>query len=111
MTLLASCGGNGSKKQLTIVPTPGAIGSASLQWIAPTENEDGSPLTDLAGFTVYVGTASGLYTHEHRIENPSISVYLVEQLDSGSEYFFVVTAFNAADHESDFSNEVSKSIE
>ena len=27
----------------------------TLTWTSPTENEDGSPLTDLAGYHVYVG--------------------------------------------------------
>jgi hypothetical protein len=30
-------------------------GTFTLTWTSPTENEDGSPLTDLAGYHVYVG--------------------------------------------------------
>lgn len=109
--MLASCGGNGNRKPLSIVPTPGAVGAATLQWVAPTENEDGSVITDLAGFNIYYGIAAGLYTESIQIDNPSVSVFVVEQLDPGTTYFFAVTAVNAAQVESQFSNEVSKIIE
>ena len=38
-----------------------ALGSISLSWSAPTENEDGSALVDLAGFRIYWGTAPDEY--------------------------------------------------
>ena len=31
--------------------------------VAPSINEDGTPLTDLAGYKIYYGTASGNYTN------------------------------------------------
>lgn len=33
----------------------------SLEWIAPTTNADATPLTDLALYRVYVGTAAGVF--------------------------------------------------
>ncbi len=36
-------------------------GTATLSWTPPTQNTDGSPLTDLAGYRVYWGTSSGNY--------------------------------------------------
>lgn len=111
LTLLASCGGNGNGRSQNLIFMPGAVGATTLSWIIPTEREDDSPLTNLAGFNVYVGIASGLYSETIRIENPSINVYVVERLDSGTIYYFAVTAFDSDDLESDFSNEVSKAIE
>jgi hypothetical protein len=40
------------------VRSGGKTGSVSLQWIAPTQNEDGSALTDLAGYRIYSGLAA-----------------------------------------------------
>ncbi|MDH3432879.1 MAG: putative Ig domain-containing protein, partial [Gammaproteobacteria bacterium] len=37
------------------------LGSVTLSWIAPTQNEDGTALTDLAGYKIYWGTTSGSY--------------------------------------------------
>ena len=33
-----------------------ALGSATLSWTAPTQNTDGSPPTNLAGYRIYWGT-------------------------------------------------------
>lgn len=109
--LIAACGSNGNGRTTTPTQIPGAVGAATLSWEIPIENEDGSPLTDLAGYNIYFGLASGLYTNEIRIDNPSISIYVVESLDPGETYYFAVTAFNENDVESIFSNEVSKTAE
>ncbi len=111
VTLLVSCGGNGNGKQLSVRGVPGSVGAAELSWLIPTQRVDHSPLTNLAGFNVYFGIAPGLYTDTIRIDNPSVNIYLVEQLDPGTTYFFAVTAFDADAIESDFSNEVSKAID
>jgi len=34
-------------------------GTALLSWTAPTENSDGSPLTDLAGYKIHYGSSHG----------------------------------------------------
>ena len=34
--------------------------SVSLRWDAPTTSTDDTPLTDLAGFNIYQGTATGV---------------------------------------------------
>jgi hypothetical protein len=86
--------------------TVGAVGNGSveLSWLAPTENDDGSPLTDLAGYKLYWGTAPGEYTDSVIIENPSVVTYLVDNLVPNT-YYFVATAVNAAGEESDYSAE------
>ncbi|HEU4366898.1 MAG TPA: Calx-beta domain-containing protein [Methylomirabilota bacterium] len=42
---------------LSAVPTVGHAGFLRLAWNAPTTNADGSPLRDLQGYRVYVGTS------------------------------------------------------
>lgn len=89
---------------------PGAnSGAVVLSWTAPTENEDGSPLTDLAGYRLYWGREPGVYPNSVTIDNPGVTIYVVEDLASGT-YEFVATAFNAAGTESRFSNPAIKTV-
>ncbi len=81
-------------------------GSISLFWEAPSTNEDGTPLDDLAGYKIYYGTVSGTYTQS--IDIGKTTSYTISGLDDGRTYYFVVTAYNAAQIESGYSNEVRK---
>jgi hypothetical protein len=86
-----------------------ATGSASLTWNPPTQNTDGSPLTDLAGYRVYWGTSQGNYSNAVTVNNPGLSTYVVDQLTPAT-WYFTVTALNAAGVESGFSNVASKQV-
>jgi len=86
-----------------------ATASTTLSWTAPTRNDDGSMLSDLAGYKIYYGRSSGNYSNEIRITNPSITTYVVDNL-SADTYFFSATAFNAAGTESRFSTEIVKAV-
>ena len=52
---------------LAVPVAVGAVGpvyspaTCKLTWTAPTKNADGTPLTDLAAYRMYIGTASGVY--------------------------------------------------
>jgi hypothetical protein len=72
----------------------------TLQWDANTE-------TDLAGYKVYVGTASRTYGTPFTIGTQT--TYSVTNLQPGT-YYFAVTALNSSGLESDYSNEVSTTI-
>jgi hypothetical protein len=87
-----------------------ATGSATLTWLPPTTNTDGSPLTNLAGFKVYWGTTSGNYSSSTTIMNPGLTRYVVENLTPNT-YYFAVKAVNSAGIESVFSNTASKTIQ
>lgn len=87
-----------------------AFGSATLSWTAPSENTDGSALTDLAGFNIYWGTDPGNYSQSHTLNGTGTLTYVVDNLLAGSTYYFAVTAFNDDDIESSFSNMASKTI-
>lgn len=86
-----------------------ANGSATLSWVPPTQNEDGSALTNLAGYKVHWGTSSGSYTNNVTISNPGITTYMVENLVSGT-YYFATSSFTTSGLTSDFSNEARKTI-
>jgi len=85
------------------------IGTASttLSWTAPTRNEDGSTLSDLAGYKIYYGRSSGSYTDQIRIDNPGVTSYVVDNLTPNT-YYFAATAFNSSGVESRFSTEAIK---
>ena len=85
-------------------------GSATLSWTPPTENTNGSALTDLTGFIVYWGAAPGNYANSVTLANLGLTTYLVENLLSGSTYYFATTAYNSLGQESSYSNEGSKAI-
>src|SRR4029450_4267868 len=80
------------------------LGTATLQWDAPTTNVDGSPLTDLGGFKLHYGTASGNYGASVDVGNQTS--FTVRDLQPGNTYFFVVSAYDISGDQSGFSNEV-----
>ena len=84
--------------------------STTLSWTAPSENEDGTQLMDLAGYKLYWGTNPGVYTNSVVIENPGITTYVVDNLVPGT-YEFVATAFNSAGVESVYSNPATKVLQ
>lgn len=86
-----------------------ANGTVSLNWTAPTQYNDGSMLNDLAGYRVYYGTQSGVYTQQVTIDNPSITSYVIENL-APDTYYFVATSINGAGVESPRSNEATKVV-
>ena len=82
---------------------------ATLDWMPPTENDDGSVLTNLAGYTVYYGTSAGNLTQSVKITNPGLSAYTLSNLASGT-WYFAVTSYSATGVESTRSGVVSASI-
>ena len=93
-----------------IVRTGIGSGSVTLTWQPPTENADGSPLTDLSGYNIYVGASSNSYEYrEIRLDNPGLTAYVVENLEPGT-YYFAATAFNSSRIESALSGEVVRTV-
>jgi hypothetical protein len=82
---------------------------ATLSWIPPTENVDGSPLLDLSGYKIYFGTTQGNYTELVNLANPGLTMYVADTLGSGT-YYFVITAYDSTGNESVYSNVASKTM-
>ena len=79
-------------------------GTASLTWTAPTENEDGSLLTDLAGYRVYLDLSEPVVLAE-----VNGTYVIVDGLKSGLQ-IFKVTALDTSGNESVFSGTAGKNI-
>ena len=86
-----------------------ANGSALLSWTPPTQNTDGSALTDLAGFRLRYGRAASVLDELIEIATPGIATYVVPSLDSGT-WYFTVEAYNAVGQTSAPSSVVSKTV-
>lgn len=80
-----------------IVPVPIA-GSAVVSWIAPRGNTDGTPLVDLAGYTLAYGPAPDRLETSVSLSAVAIS-YRIEGLASGT-WFFSIKAKNSSGTES-----------
>lgn len=85
------------------------IGSATLTWEPPTQNLDGSPLTNLAGYEIRYGRSSSDLSESVVLTNPSLSVYVLENLTSGT-WYFAVASMNTDGIASPLSNVASKTI-
>jgi hypothetical protein len=83
-----------------------ATNSISVSWVPPTQNADGSTLTDLSGYKIHYGTATGQYTDSVAVNTAGVTSYSLESLPKGTVYI-AMTAVNAEGAESDFSQEVS----
>jgi len=107
-----SCIGDGgiSLASLTVMVNPPATGSASLSWLPPDTNTDGTALSDLAGYRIKYGTSPGSYSTQIDLPDPGLADHVLEGL-SPATYYFVITAYNTAGVESDPSNEASKLIQ
>ena len=93
----------------TITVQAVGVGSVTLSWTTPTLNEDGTPLNDLDGYWIYWGTTPGVYPNSVRIDNESLTTYVVDNLVPGT-YEFVATSFNTAGVESSYSNTATKTV-
>ena len=84
-------------------PSPGT-GTATLSWTLNSE-------TGLAGYKIYVGTASSLYNYPGSPFAVGVtSSYTITGLPSGQTYYFAISAYDSSGSESGLSAEVSKSI-
>lgn len=81
---------------------------AVLMWTAPTENTDGTALTNLAGHRVHWGLSAETLSNTAQVDNPSVNTYTVTNLTPSTTYFFGVKAYTTQGAESALSNIVSK---
>lgn len=103
MSLVTSCSGGGGGETANVTPT----GTATLHWSTPTTDIDDAAMT-VAGYKVYYGTESGVYTTAIDVGN--VTTYTVTGLPLGNTYFFAITAYDASRVESDPTDEQTKTL-
>ncbi len=95
---------------ITVTGAPAASGSAVLNLAAPTQNTDGSALTDLAGFRIYYGPSPSNLTPLVQLADATLTTtYTVNSLASGT-WYFAATAYTTTGLESALSAITSKTI-
>jgi hypothetical protein len=94
---------------ISVTDAAAGTGTATLSWTPPTENSDGTALTDLAGYQVYYGQSQSNLNKTVTLNNASLSTYVVENLGSGT-WFFALVAVNTHGTTSVFSTVATKTI-
>ena len=84
-----------------VIASNAMAAQAILAWDPNTES-------DLAGYRIHHGTASGSYTVHTDVHN--VTSYTVTGLTAGQTYYFAATAYDASGNESGYSNPVSYSV-
>ena len=110
-TLLAGCRDPGPGTGGTTA-TPSASsgpGNATLSWDAPTSNNNGTPLRDLAGYRIYYGSSPEHLSHTVHIKTVGLQTYVIEDLGPGT-WYFAVRSVAGDGAESNLSDVVAKTI-
>ena len=85
-----------------------ALGEVSLNWRAPSENVDGSPLEDLFGYRIYYGSESRSYSEMIEVPDP-LGTSHVFVVPSG-DYYVTMTALDIDGNESAYANEILRTV-
>ena len=94
---------------ITVSSSSTTSGSATLSWIPPTQNSNGTTLTNLAGYRIYYGTSASAMNRTIQVANAGLSRYVVENLSSAT-WYFTVRAYTTAGVESTTSNTATKTV-
>jgi len=120
--LLAACGGGGGDSAPAVsatnppappappVPPVPGTGSATLSWQPPTVYSDNTTPLTIAGYKFYGGTSQGSLSVIDDVPTGGIATHMLTGLQTGTTWFFAVTAYDAQGIESTFSNVASISL-
>jgi hypothetical protein len=107
-----TCNGTGGSASqsatVTVSASTSPPGTASLSWVAPTLNTNGSPLTTLTGYHIFYGNSPNALTQSIAITSAATS-YEITNLAPGT-WYFAVAADSSDGSESAPSSVSSKTI-
>jgi hypothetical protein len=86
----------GFEHAAAVIPPPSPLGNVTLTWNPSTNS-------NVTGYNIYYGTTSGNYADE--ITAGNATSVTITNLNYGSTYYFVATAYDNQGDESGFSNE------
>lgn len=84
-------GGTSQSSTGTGTGTSTSAGTAELAWQIPTENTNGTALTDLAGYTIVYGTTPDALDHSVQVTDMETTSYVVTGLSQGTWYFAILS--------------------
>jgi hypothetical protein len=87
----------------------GGNGSATLNWVAPTQNTDGTLLRNLSGYRVVYGTSATALNQTRNINDPAALSTTIDALAPGT-WYFAMRAVNTSGGESSNTAVGSKTI-
>jgi hypothetical protein len=84
-------------------------GDATLSWIAPTEDTDGTPIVGLAGYRIYYGASATQMSNVISVSSPTAVAYEISNLAAGT-WYFAIAAYNTESEQSALTATISKTI-
>jgi hypothetical protein len=95
---------------VTVTGSGSSTASAVIEWVPPTENTNGSPLTDLAGVRIYYGTTATNLSHMVQISSKTQTSYTIGNLTAGT-WYFGGASYTTTGAQSSMSRVVSMSVQ
>jgi hypothetical protein len=93
-----------------ITVTQISTGTVTVNWRTPTENTNGSPLVNLAGFRVLYGTNADNLSQSEQITNPGVTSFVLTNLTPGTWYIALID-YTTSGVQSSLSNIASTTIQ
>lgn len=94
---------------ITVGTAQASTGSVTLEWTDPTQNTNGTALTNLAGVHLYYGTTTSAMNNEITVSNTSETSYTIGGLSAGT-WYFGATAYTTAGVQSAMSPVSSRTV-
>jgi len=103
-----SSGGSGGGGGST--PPSGGTASTTVSWSIPSTRQSGASLamSEIGGYKVYYGSSSSNLSSTIDVPDAYQTSQLVNNLTSGTTYYFRITAYDSSNAESQQSNLVTK---
>ncbi len=95
---------------ITVKSLTASTGSATLSWTDPTQNTDGTTLTNLAGVNIHYGTSPSSLTQVIQVAGTGTSSYTISNLTAGT-WYFGAAAYTTSGIEGAMSQVGSKTIQ
>ncbi len=106
LILLNGCGsGTDNSTTLPLTETDKPVSEQQfirVSWLASLENSDGSQLTNLSGYNIYLGHNPTSIDFKYSFDNPQLSEAEIGPITAGS-YYLSISAYNASGAESTLS--------
>ena len=93
----------------SIAVTQISTGAVTVNWSTPTQNTNGTPLVNLAGFRIFYGTDPNNLSQSAQIANPGLTSYVLSNLAAGT-WYIGLSDYTASGVQSSLSNIASTTV-